>query len=82
MVALFAFNSMAKIGFAQICECPRLGIIIAQRRRNEDRKRVAGGQDYEVRYESKKTGGSKKGVKRAVKRVGNSRKKVEQELRQ
>ena len=53
MVALFAFNSMAKIGFAQICECPRLGIIIAQRRRNEDRKRVAGGQDYEVRYESK-----------------------------
>jgi len=25
---------MAKIGFAQICDCPRVGIIIAQRRRN------------------------------------------------
>jgi len=52
------------------------------RGRAQDRKLIAGAQDYEVRYESKKTGGSKKRVKRAVKRVGNSRKKVEQELRQ
>jgi uncharacterized protein DUF3606 len=48
----------------------------------QDRRRVAGGQDYEVRYESKKTGKSKKQVKHAVKRAGNSRKKVERELQQ
>jgi len=52
------------------------------RGRKQDRRRVAGGQDYEVRYESKKTGSTKKRVKRAVKRVGNSRRKVERELRQ
>jgi len=34
------------------------------------------------RYASKKSGKSKKRVKRAVKRVGNSRRKVERELRQ
>jgi Protein of unknown function (DUF3606) len=51
------------------------------RGRKQDRRRVAGGQEYEVRYESKKTGKSKKRVKRAVKRVGNSRRKVECELR-
>jgi hypothetical protein len=50
------------------------------RGRNQDRKRVAGGQDYEVRYEAKKTGRSKKAVKRAVKSAGNSRRKVEREL--
>ena len=44
-------------------------------------KRVAAGQDYEVRYEAKKTGKSKGEVKRAVKRVGPSRKKVEKTLR-
>ena len=52
------------------------------RGRKQDRRRVAGGQDYEVRYESKKTGKSKKRVKQAVKRAGNSRRKVERELRQ
>jgi hypothetical protein len=52
------------------------------RGRKQDRRRVAGGQDYEVRYESKKTGKSKKRVKHAVKRVGNSRRKIERELRQ
>jgi hypothetical protein len=51
------------------------------RGRKQDRARVAGGQKYEVRYEAKKTGKSKNAVKRAVKRVGNSRKKVERELR-
>jgi len=31
------------------------------RGRAQDRRRVAGGQDYEVRYEAKKTGRSKGG---------------------
>ncbi len=52
------------------------------RKRKQDRKRVAGGQDYEVRYEARKTGKSKNRVKQAVKRVGNSRGKIERELRQ
>jgi hypothetical protein len=52
------------------------------RGRAQDRKRVAGGQDYEVRYESRKSGKSKKRVKQAVKRIGNSRRKVERELRE
>lgn len=50
------------------------------RGRKQDRARVAGGQDYEVRYEAKKTGRSKAAVKKAVKKVGNSRKKVEGRL--
>jgi Protein of unknown function (DUF3606) len=50
------------------------------RGRSQDRKRVAGGQDYEVRYEAKKTRRSKAAVKRAVKKVGSSRKKVERRL--
>ncbi len=50
------------------------------RGRKQDRARVAGGQKYEVRYEAKKTGKSKKAVKRAVTNVGHSRKKVEREL--
>lgn len=50
------------------------------RGRSQDGKRVAGGQRHEVRYEAKKTGKSKKSVKRAVRKVGNSRRKVELEL--
>jgi predicted DNA-binding protein YlxM (UPF0122 family) len=50
------------------------------RGRNQDRARVAAGQDYEVRYEAKKEGVSRQVVKDAVKVVGNSRKKVEQKL--
>jgi hypothetical protein len=50
------------------------------RGRKQDRLRVAGGQDYEVRYEAKKTGKSKAAVKKAVKKVGNSRKTVERRL--
>ncbi|CCD94365.1 conserved hypothetical protein [Bradyrhizobium sp. ORS 375] len=46
------------------------------RGRKQDRARVAGGQDYEVRYEAKKSGRSAS----AVKKVGNSRKKVERKL--
>jgi hypothetical protein len=41
---------------------------------------VAGGQDYEVRYEAKKTGKSAPAVKKAVKKVGNARKRVEKRL--
>jgi hypothetical protein len=50
------------------------------RGRKQDRTRVAAGQDYEVRYEAKKTGRSALAVKKAVKKVGNSRKKVERKL--
>jgi hypothetical protein len=41
---------------------------------------VAGGQDYEVRYEARKTGRSKLAVKKAVKKFGSSRKRVERTL--
>ena len=50
------------------------------RGRKQDRSRVAGGQDYEVRYEAKKKNRSKAAVKKAVKKVGNSRKRVERAL--
>ncbi|MER8581187.1 DUF3606 domain-containing protein [Mesorhizobium sp. M1423] len=50
------------------------------RGRNQDRARVAGGQDHEMKYEAGKTGASKAEVKSAVKSLGNSRKKVEDEL--
>ncbi|MBV8927205.1 MAG: DUF3606 domain-containing protein [Bradyrhizobium sp.] len=50
------------------------------RGRKQDRTRVAGGQDYEVSYESKKTGRSAAAVKKAVRKVGNSRKRVEKRL--
>ena len=50
------------------------------RGRKQDRARVAGGQDYETRYEAKKTGKSRAAVKKAVKKVGNSRKRVERSL--
>lgn len=52
----------------------------SNRGRAQDRVRVAGGQDYEVRYEAKKTGRSKAAVKRAVKKSGNSRRQVERSL--
>jgi len=50
------------------------------RGRKQDRARVAGGQDYEVGYEAKKTGRSRPAVKKAVKKAGNSRKRVEKRL--
>jgi len=50
------------------------------RGRKQDRARVAGGQDYEVRYESKKTGRSAAVVKKTVKKVGNTRKSLEKRL--
>ncbi|MCK1571905.1 DUF3606 domain-containing protein [Bradyrhizobium sp. 174] len=50
------------------------------RGRKQDRARVAKSQDYEVRYEAKKSGRSASAVKKAVKKVGNSRKRVEKRL--
>jgi hypothetical protein len=50
------------------------------RGRKQDRAEVAGGQKYEVGYESKKTGKSAAAVKKAVKKVGNTRKKVEKRM--
>ena len=50
------------------------------RGRASDRGRVAGGQDYEVRYTAKKARKSAASVKKAVKRVGNSRKRVTKAL--
>jgi hypothetical protein len=50
------------------------------RGRKQDRARVAGGQKYEVAYESKKSGRSASAVKKAVKKVGNARGKVEKRL--
>ena len=41
---------------------------------------MAGGQDYELQYEAKKTGKSAPAVKKAVKKVGNARKRVEKRL--
>lgn len=43
-------------------------------------KKVAGGQGYKLQYEQKKTGASKKEIKKAITSEGNSRKKVEQKL--
>ena len=50
------------------------------RGRAQDRSKIAGGQDHEVKYEAKKEGVSKDTVKNAVKSAGNSRKKVEADL--
>ena len=50
------------------------------RGRAQDRAKVAGGQDYEVAYEAKKTGKTADEVKAAVKSAGNSRKAVETKL--
>ena len=46
----------------------------------QDRRRVAGGQEHEVRYAARKTGKSTGAVKRATKRAGPSRKKIEKAL--
>lgn len=50
------------------------------RGRAQDRTKVAGGQDHEVRYEADNTGKSKDQVKEAVKSAGNSRNAVEKKL--
>lgn len=50
------------------------------RGRAQDRAKVAGGQDHELKYEAGKTGAAKGEVRDAVKEVGNSRNKVEDKL--
>jgi hypothetical protein len=50
------------------------------RGRAQDRSKVAGGQEHEVRYEGKKMGAKAADVKKAVESEGNSRKKVEKAL--
>ena len=52
----------------------------SSRGRAQDRAKVAGEQDHEVRYEAEKTGKSKDAVKDAVKSEGNSRDAVEKKL--
>ena len=51
------------------------------RGRAQDRAKVAGGQEHEVRYEAGKTGSSAEEVKSAVKSAGNNRSKVETKLK-
>jgi uncharacterized protein DUF3606 len=51
------------------------------RGRKQDRARVAGKQDYEVRYTAKKSRRSASAVKKAVKKVGSSRKRVANALK-
>ena len=51
------------------------------RGRKQDRARVAGKQDYEVRYTAKKSRRSASAVKKAVKTVGSSRKRVVKALK-
>jgi hypothetical protein len=53
----------------------------SSRGRGQDRSKVAGGQDYEVNYESKKTGASTKQVKEAIQSAGNQRNEVEKKLK-
>ena len=53
----------------------------SNRGRAQDRAKVAGGQKHETAYEAKKTGTKTSDVKDAVKTVGNSRGKVEAELK-
>jgi uncharacterized protein YjbK len=51
-----------------------------KRGRAQDRRLVAAGQDYEVEYEAKKTGKSKKRIKHVLQAAGPSRKRVERRL--
>jgi hypothetical protein len=50
------------------------------RGRAQDRSKVAASQDYEVSYESRKTGKSSQAIKSAVKKAGNARARVEKTL--
>ena len=51
------------------------------RSRSQDRAKVAAGQKHETAYEAKKTGSSQGEVRQAVRKAGNSRPKVEAELK-
>lgn len=50
--------------------------------RAQDRRKVAGGQDHEVRYEAEKMDVSRDEVRDAIKSEGNSRAKVERKLKE
>ena len=52
-----------------------------KKRGSADRKLVAAMEDYEVRYLATKHSVTMKAVKEAVRKVGNSRNKVEAELK-
>ena len=51
------------------------------RGRSQDRSKVAGGQDYEVNYEKNKMNTRSDEIKKAIKQEGNSRKKIEKNLK-
>ena len=51
------------------------------RGRSQDLAKVAAGQKHETGYEAKKTGSSSSEVRQAVRKAGNSRAKVEAELK-
>jgi hypothetical protein len=51
-------------------------------RSGRDRSRIAGNEDYELRYMAEKLGVTKNEVKQAIAAVGNDRKKVEEYLQQ
>ena len=53
----------------------------SNRGRSQDRAKVAGGQKHEAAYEAAKTNTSQGEVRKEVKSVGNSRRKVEAELK-
>ncbi|MDP9041633.1 MAG: DUF3606 domain-containing protein [Bacteroidota bacterium] len=48
--------------------------------RSQDRAKIAGSQNYEVKYEQEKTGKSGEEIKDLIKKKGNSRKAVEGKL--
>ena len=48
--------------------------------RSQDRAKIAGSQNYEVKYEQEKTGKSGEEIKDLIKKKGNSRKAVEEKL--
>jgi hypothetical protein len=52
-----------------------------QKRGTPDRRKVAGGEAYEVQYVATKLGVTPEQVKAAITKVGNDRTKVEAELR-
>ena len=47
------------------------------RGRNQDRSKVAEGQDYELNYEKNKLNVSGEAIKKTIQSTGNSRKKIE-----
>jgi hypothetical protein len=71
-------------GGGQSATIPAIGDIMTEHTKKglaQDRAKVAGGQPHETAYEANKTGASAGAVREAVKSVGNSRSKVESELK-